>query len=237
MMMKNGTIRGDSVKPVMDLPVLAMVISAGLWALIAAIVLLLVGCDTDRPGQEEEPASQTSPFSEEAALNTGQDNESAASRADTATQNSDAGRMVVEMRPTEGHKASGRIVLKEEAVGELHMEIILSELSPGKHGFHVHETGDCSAPDAASAGGHFDPENLPHGSPADEKQHAGDLGNLEADQLGEVRASLTSGQLSLDGPNSVRGRAFIVHRDPDDLESQPSGAAGVPVACGVVATE
>lgn len=229
-----GTKHDDSEFSASPPLLLATLLSAGFWVMIAVVILLLTGCDTQGPGASDESADQTSPFANEAALNASQSEQPPASAMDTQAENGGVAGIVIEMNATQGNEASGQIVLAQASGGGLNIDITLNGLSPGIHGFHVHERGDCSAPDAASAGGHFNPENLPHGGPRDEKQHAGDLGNLEADPLGEARASITTTQLSLDGPNSVAGRAFIVHRDPDNLESQPSGAAGARVACGVV---
>jgi Cu-Zn family superoxide dismutase len=107
-------------------------------------------------------------------------------------------------------------------------------LSHGKHGFHIHEYGDCSAPDGTSAGGHFNPENKPHGAPDSEDRHVGDLGNITAGPDGTAHYDRTDSMISFDGPRSIIGRAVVVHADEDDLESQPTGNAGPRVACGVI---
>src|SRR5690606_25924262 len=108
-------------------------------------------------------------------------------------------------------------------------------LSAGMHGFHIHETGDCSAPDASSAGAHFAPQGNPHGSPTmEEPHHAGDMGNIRADDNGVAMVQLTFDTLSLESPNSIVGKAVIIHAQVDDLQTQPSGNAGDPVACGVI---
>ena len=107
----------------------------------------------------------------------------------------------------------------------------VSGLTPGKHGFHVHEFGDCSAPDAASAGSHFNPTNDPHAGHDAEKRHMGDLGNLEADSSGKARLELTDKKMKL---SAVLGKAVIVHEKADDLKTQPTGDAGGRVACGVI---
>jgi superoxide dismutase, Cu-Zn family len=112
----------------------------------------------------------------------------------------------------------------------------LEGLAPGsKHGFHVHEFGDCSAPDAMSAGTHYDPaETKHHGMPNDKMSHAGDMGNLEADANGKAHYELTLEGASIDGQQSpVLGRAVIVHANPDDF-GQPVGNAGGRIGCGVI---
>lgn len=107
-------------------------------------------------------------------------------------------------------------------------------LTPGKHGFHIHEYGDCSAPDGTSSGGHFNPEDMPHGAPTDAQRHAGDLGNLIADSDGKAHYERTEDHISFVGPHSIIGLAVIVHTGEDDLVSQPTGNAGPRVACGVI---
>lgn len=107
--------------------------------------------------------------------------------------------------------------------------------SPGLHGIHLHEVGDCSAPDFTSAGGHFNPTDAPHGGPTDADRHAGDFGNIEIGEDGTGRLELASDMLTVDeGDRTVIGRAVILHEGEDDLVSQPSGAAGARLACGVV---
>jgi Cu-Zn family superoxide dismutase len=112
----------------------------------------------------------------------------------------------------------------------------LEGLEPGLHGFHIHEVGDCSAPDASSAGGHFNPDNTPHGTPENPpaQRHVGDLGNLEADAEGKAHYERVDQMLPLRGPNSIVGKSVIVHAQADDLSSQPSGSAGPRLACGVI---
>lgn len=106
---------------------------------------------------------------------------------------------------------------------------------PGLHGFHVHETGECTPPDFTSAGGHFNPTGAIHGAPTDAEHHAGDLGNVQVAEDGSGRLDLTTNMLSVaSGPNSVVGRAVILHEGADDFVTQPTGDAGARLACGVV---
>jgi Cu-Zn family superoxide dismutase len=115
------------------------------------------------------------------------------------------------------------------------IEADIGGLSPGSHGFHIHEFGDCSAADGSSAGGHFNPEGKPHGGPDSAVAHAGDYGNLEADASGHAVLKLVSHRITLDqGPNGVIGRSVIVHGKADDLTSQPAGNAGPRIGCGVI---
>ena len=137
--------------------------------------------------------------------------------------------------PTQGQKVTGTVRFHREGEG-VHVTGELAGLTPSaKHGFHVHEFGDCSAPDGASAGGHFAPEAHPHGAPDPATHHAGDLGNVEADASGNAKVDVTVKGLTLaTGDRAIVGRAVIVHAQPDDLTSQPAGNAGPRVGCGVV---
>jgi Cu-Zn family superoxide dismutase len=102
----------------------------------------------------------------------------------------------------------------------------ITGLKPGKHGFHIHEFGDLSAPDFSSAGGHFSPLKNQHGAPTDQNRHEGDMGNIEAGNDGTAQLEYTDTKMTLHGMNSIIGHAVIVHENPDDLTSQPAGNAG-----------
>ena len=139
------------------------------------------------------------------------------------------------LKPTQGNKASGTVTFYPQG-DKLRVVASVTGLTPGLHGFHVHEKGDCSAPDAMSAGGHFNPGGKPHGDAHSAERHAGDLGNITADQDGAAKLDIVVDGLSVSAgaPNSVVGRAVVVHANPDDLKSQPAGNSGPRVACGVV---
>jgi Cu-Zn family superoxide dismutase len=140
----------------------------------------------------------------------------------------------VALGPTKGSQASGTLMVINMGDG-VHFSGLVSGLQPGPHAIHVHEKADCSAPDAASAGGHFNPGNANHGAPDATPHHAGDLGNIVAGKDG--RAEMHASSLSMNpGANSVLGRAFIIHAAADDLKSQPAGNSGARVACGVIQT-
>jgi len=139
-----------------------------------------------------------------------------------------------DLQPTEGNTAMGTVTFAE-MTGGIHITAEVSGLESGNHGFHVHETGDCSAPDGTSAGGHFNPDGTNHGGPVSGVHHRGDLGNIEADASGKATLSTMVDFITVaEGPNSVLGKAVIVHAGADDLESQPTGNAGARVACGVI---
>ena len=118
--------------------------------------------------------------------------------------------------------------------GMMMVTVTVKDAPPGVHAVHIHEKGDCSAPDATSAGGHFNPGGHQHGAPDGKEHHAGDLGNMTVDADGTGSIMVHSSDLSLEGPNSVVGRAIIVHDKPDDFVTQPTGNAGGRIGCGVI---
>lgn len=113
-------------------------------------------------------------------------------------------------------------------------------LAPGAKGMHIHEKGDCSAADASSAGGHFDPReqknwSTRHGGPHTAERHAGDLGNIVFDIYGKAVVNMMVGGIAVDrGPIGILGRALVVHFQADDLTTDPTGNAGARAACGVI---
>jgi Cu-Zn family superoxide dismutase len=138
------------------------------------------------------------------------------------------------LHPTAGNKVGGTVTFTEVADGvQMHAEI--TGLAPGNHGFHVHEFGDCSAPDASSAGAHFNPTNKPHAGPDATERHVGDMGNVEANASGKATLEYVDHQISLtNDEQSAIGRSVVVHVKADDLKSQPAGDSGARVACGVI---
>jgi Cu-Zn family superoxide dismutase len=118
---------------------------------------------------------------------------------------------------------------------KLFVDARVSGLTPGEHGFHVHEVGDCSAADATSAKGHFNPAGKSHGHHGGAERHAGDMPNLRADASGSASYAGELSMLSLGGDaNGIVGRSVVIHADPDDYKSQPAGNSGKRVACGVI---
>src|SRR5213078_176195 len=111
----------------------------------------------------------------------------------------------------------------------------LTGLTPGKHGIHIHEKGDMSAPDLMSTGGHYNPDKHIHGGPSTSPVHAGDFGNLTADTSGKATIDVTVDDITIGGEkNDILGRAVIIHAKEDDLKSQPAGNAGARIAGGVI---
>lgn len=144
---------------------------------------------------------------------------------------------VAVLQPRADSEASGTVTFTETADGVLVVADI-ARIAPGPHGIHLHKLGDCSSDDFTSTGGHFNPTDAPHGAPTDAMRHAGDFGNIEIGEDGAGHLELTTTMLTVtDGPNTVLGRAVILHDGEDDLVSQPTGAAGGRIACGVVVLE
>ena len=139
---------------------------------------------------------------------------------------------LVDLFPTEGSEANGSVTF-EETNGRVKITVEMSGLAPGKHGFHIHEIGDCSSPDASSAEGHLNPGNTQHGAPDSPTHHAGDLGNIEADAEGNASFQMTVDFITLsEGPNSVLSKAVVVEADEDNFD--PSRSDGARLACGVI---
>ena len=146
---------------------------------------------------------------------------------------------VARIDPLDGSGVEGEVRFQPEA-GGVRVVADLTGLAGGAHGFHVHENGDCGAGEdgtpGGAAGGHYNPGDDPHGAPTDPpgEHHIGDMGNITADASGAARLDTTFSFLTLSGPESVVGKALIVHGGRDDLTSQPSGDAGARVGCGLI---
>jgi Cu-Zn family superoxide dismutase len=150
----------------------------------------------------------------------------------TVGQGQEITKAVAVLHSASGSKVTGTVTFTKTG-DTVQVVADITGLTPGKHAFHIHEFGDCSAPDAASAGSHFNPTNQPHGAPDAGQHHVGDFGNLEADNSGKAHLELKSSALKFSGDNSILGHAVIVHEKVDDF-SQPVGNAGGRVACGVI---
>jgi Cu-Zn family superoxide dismutase len=140
-----------------------------------------------------------------------------------------------QLQPTKGNKTFGEATF-EQVGDKVHAVIYVQGLKPGQeHGLHIHEVGDCSSGDGMSAKGHFNPYGKPHGSPASPDRHAGDLPALKAGKDGRAKVDAMVDIITVaPGPTSIVGRAVIVHADPDDYRTQPTGNAGARLACGVI---
>ena len=149
----------------------------------------------------------------------------AAAQAQTATAT---------LAPTAGNSAKGTVTFTQKG-DKVVVDAKVSGLTPGGHGFHVHEKGDCSASDGMSAGGHFNPTGKPHGDPNVPDHHAGDMPMLQADASGNAMLSADLGPMTVgSGATDIVGKSVIVHKDPDDFKTQPTGNSGARVACGII---
>lgn len=141
-------------------------------------------------------------------------------------------RATAKLEPTKGSATTGTITFLQRGDRVIVYADVRGLKANQEHGFHVHEKGDCSSGDGMSAGGHFNPDNHPHGS---QPGHVGDMPNLKADANGIAHASFELKTMTVaGGPRSIVGKGMIVHRDPDDYKTQPTGNAGPRLACSVI---
>jgi superoxide dismutase, Cu-Zn family len=144
-------------------------------------------------------------------------------------------RAVAVLQPTKGNSVAGAISFDAVPDG-VHVHGTITGLAPNSsHGFHIHQFGDASSDDGTAAGGHYNPENHLHAGPADASHHAGDLGNVTADASGKATIDITAKGISIAGmTDPIIGRGVVLHADPDDLKTQPTGNAGARIAVGVI---
>ncbi len=139
------------------------------------------------------------------------------------------------LEPTKGSSVRGSATFVEKS-GHVQLTANVSGVKPnGEFGFHIHEAGDCSSGDGMSAKGHFNPYGKPHGHTKSQERHAGDMPNLKSNASGNATMSVTLDIITVaPGPASIVGRGLIVHVEPDDYKTQPTGNAGARSACGVI---
>lgn len=139
------------------------------------------------------------------------------------------------LQPKSGSKASGTVEFFKTKKG-IRVKAVVAGTTPGKHGIHIHEKGDCSSADAASAGAHFNPTGEAHGGPGVRPHHMGDLGNVfvEKDGRGELDLNLSADAAGFGGWDQLTGKSVVLHEREDDLQSDPAGNSGGRIACGVI---
>ena len=189
--------------------------------LIASLLLCAAACSRQSPETATDPALPPPPATDAAA---------------PPPAEQPAVGAVAELKATEGNGVSGTLMLSPMGDG-VHITGAIKGLAPGStHGFHVHENGDCSAPDASSAGGHFNPTRQPHGDPAGASHHLGDIPNVTADAEGSAELDIHVSGLTLRSgqADDILGKSLIVHEKADDYASQPSGDSGNRLACGII---
>ncbi len=143
-------------------------------------------------------------------------------------------RATAKLVPTTGNTANGTVTFAQKG-DKVVVDARVAGLTPGSHGFHIHEKGDCSSGDGMSTGGHFNPRGKPHGNPAVPDHHAGDMPMLVADASGNATLVVELDVITIgSGDTDIVGRGLIVHKDPDDFTTQPTGNSGARVACGVI---
>ncbi len=138
------------------------------------------------------------------------------------------------INPTEGNNVHGTVIFTKEAEG-IKVTADLEGLTPGDHGFHIHQFGDCSDLKGKSAGGHFNPDGAAHAGHDSKIRHVGDFGNITADENGTAHVEFIDDLISFSGSHNIIGRGIVIHGGTDDLTSQASGNAGPRVACGAIA--
>jgi len=201
------------------------------FLVLVPLCVVLAGCGGSQPPAEAPPSSEPAaptpaPPAEPAP---------AADAAPAAAAAPEPPKTIeVAIAAKSGSKLTGKATLTETPEG---VKVVLSieNVSPGDHGSHVHEKGDCSAADGASAGGHFNPGGHPHALPAGAPRHLGDLGNITVgkDGKGSHEIVASGANLKSGDPNSFLGRSIIVHEKKDD-GGQPTGNAGGRIGCGEI---
>lgn len=189
-------------------------------SLAIGMTVILAACSREQPAGAPRQPDSASP-----------------TMAEKATPAEPAAEAVAQIAPTQGNTVTGALALAQSPEG-VHITGSIQGLKPdAEFGFHVHEKGDCTAPDGSSAGGHFNPTQAQHGNPTGSTHHAGDMLNIKSNGEGVAQVDVTAAGTSLHGDpgTDVMGKAIVVHESPDDYTTQPSGNSGKRVACGVIA--
>ncbi len=212
---------------------------------VFGVMSLLVACSSEKPAatpephsepQAVEPTNEPAPESMPPAATNGQTSEANPVQSEAGAERGKGQTATIAVKPTQGNKVSGQLTATSEATGVRLTGTLTGFPAQGAHGFHVHEKGDCSAPDAKSAGEHFNPQASVHGKEAAAHHHLGDIDNLKADSTGKASVDVVIQNVTLgDGSaTDIIGKSVIVHAAPDDYKTQPSGGSGARIACGVI---
>jgi len=200
----------------------------------AAVAAGAGGCNNEDETAEAPAASEGTAAAQAPAPGEQEAQEEELEQQPPASPYADVDHAIVVLEPTKGNDTGGTVRLDKVEKG-VHVTGTIVGLEPGtKHGFHIHEFGDCSAPDGTSAGGHYNPEGYPHALPPKTPRHAGDMGNVVADDDGKAEVDKTFDLFTIgEERDPVLGRSIIVHAKEDD-GGQPTGNAGARIACGVI---
>lgn len=182
------------------------------WSLAMAFAVAAAGCGGDSKNEEKHEGSGGSASS---------------SPSETKAM------AKIESRDGSTVKGSATFTQKD---GKVWLKVQIEGAAPGKHACHIHEKGDCSAPDAKSAGGHWNPTGKKHGKWGEGEFHLGDIGNIEvgADGKGSLEMSTDLWTIGSGKDNDVVGKSVVVHESPDDFQTQPTGNAGKRFGCGAI---
>lgn len=188
----------------------------------AVLLTLMSGCSSNESHKPESGKEKEGKSGEVAELDYG----------DLSKLDVEITRAESLIAPLGDNKIKGKVTF-QKVEGGVKIVADIDGLTPGEHGFHVHEFGECSK-DGASAGAHYNPTHSRHGAPDSAERHIGDLGNLIADANGYAHYERVDKLLKLQGRSSILGRSIIIHADKDDYVTQPAGASGQRIACGTI---
>lgn len=194
----------------------------GLFLLLLMTTILLAACGSDSSSEEKESQSTNESSEENMA-----DSEPEKQKKEVS----------VMLKNKDGDDIGTADLAQKD--GGVQIDLKVSDIPEGTHGFHIHETGSCEAPDFKSAGGHFNPTNASHGAETEDGPHAGDMANIEVSSDGMYEQTIMNEKVTLESgkENSLLkdgGTALVIHAGADDQKSQPSGDAGERIACGVI---
>lgn len=204
---------------------------------VGLLLLLSIGVGCGSKTSEPPPVAAPEPPAPESTpepLGSAEPAPASSAEAPTPAPRPEPVVVEVQLEPKSKSKLSGTAKFSEEGDG-VKVALELKGLKPGVYASHIHEKGDCSAPDASSAGGHFNPDNHPHALPTGGPRHLGDLGNItvSAQGTGTLELVVQGANLKPGDPHSFLGKAIIVHEKKDD-GGQPTGNAGGRIGCAVI---